>query len=163
MSQTVGLYFFAEDYIEFLRHLKENCSNEIQEVELENSRYREELLAKGQHVPIGRIGEVEFFLHYSTFAEAKEKWERRCKRINWDSLIVKNAEMNDCTAEIVRQFEELPFKNKFIYTAQDYGVQSHVIFREYLGKDQVKDDTTLFNKYIDLIKLVKGEPFKRKQ
>lgn len=165
MTPTAGLYFFAEDYIEFLKDLKANCSREVVKIKLEQSRHKEQLIAKGQqHVPIGKIGDIEIiFLHYPTFEEAKEKWERRCSRINWDRLIVKNAEMNGCSPEIVKEFDKLPFNTKFIFTTRDYGAQSQVIFKEYLNKEQVKDDTTLFNKYVNLTKLVKGLPFKRKQ
>ena len=149
MTPTAGLYFFAEDYIVFLKDLKNLCSAEVKEIGLEESKHKDKLMAKGQqHIPIGKIGDVEIiFLHYPTFAEAKAKWERRCRRICWDRLIVKNAEMNGCTPEMVRDFDTLPFKTKFIFTTRDYGIQSQVIFKEYLGKDQVKDDTTLFNKY----------------
>lgn len=162
MTPTAGLYFFAEDYIVFLKDLKNLCSAEVKEIGLEESKHKDKLMAKGQqHIPIGKIGDVEIiFLHYPTFAEAKAKWERRCRRICWDRLIVKNAEMNGCTPEMVRDFDTLPFKTKFIFTTRDYGIQSQVIFKEYLGKDQVKDDTTLFNKYINCTKLVKSEPFK---
>lgn len=163
MTPTAGLYFFAEDYLDFLKDLEHNCITEVQEIKLEDSRHKAQLLAKGQqHVPIGRIGNVEvIFLHYPTFAEAKAKWERRCERICWDRLIIKNAEMNGCTFAQVRQFDELPFENKLIFTTKDYGLTSQVIFKEYFGKNEVKDDTTLFNKYINLSKLINGEPFKR--
>ena len=165
MTPTAGLYFYAEDYIDFLSNLKENCSIEVKQLKIEESRHKEQLLAKGQqNVPIGIIRDIEIiFLHYPTFEEAKEKWERRCKRINWERLIIKNAEMNNCTPEMVMRFDDLPFENKFIFTTRNYGIQSQVVFKEYIGKDQVRDDTTLFNKYINCTKLVKGEPFKRKQ
>lgn len=165
MTPTAGLYFYAEDYIEFLRNLKENCSKEVVEINLEDSRHRDSLIAKGQqNVPIGKIGNIEIiFLHYPTFAEAKEKWERRCRRICWDRLIIKNAEMNGCTPEIIKEFDALPFEKKFIFTTRDYGIKSQVIFKEYEGSEQVKDDTTLFNKYINLTNLIKGKNFKRRQ
>lgn len=165
MTPTAGLYFFADDYLKFLKELEHNCSIEVKQIPLENSKYRDKLIAKGQqYVPIGLIGDVEVvFLHYPTFDEAKEKWERRCRRICWDRLIIKNTEMNGCTPEMIAEFDSLPFDRKFIFTTRDYGIESQVVFKEYLGQAQIKDDTTLFNKYIDLTKLVKGQPFKRKQ
>ena len=165
MTPTAGLYFFAEDYLTFLKDLKNLCSAEVKEVKLEDSKYKENLIIKGQqHVPIGKVGDVEIiFLHYPTFAEAKEKWERRCSRICWDRLIIKNAEMNGSTSEMVKEFDTLPFDTKFIFTTKDYGIDSQVFFKEYQGREQIKDDTTLFNKYINLTKLIKGQPFKRKQ
>ena len=163
MTPTAGLYFFAEDYVKFLSNLRYYCSIEVQELDLKDSKYKDIIEKKGQqNVPLGKLDDVEIvFLHYPTFAEAKEKWERRCKRICWENLIVKNAEMNGCTPEQIKAFDKLPFDRKFIFTTRDYEIGSQIIFKEYIGKDQVKDDTTLFNKYVDIIKLLKDRPFKK--
>lgn len=165
LTPTAGLYFYANDYNRFLSNLKYYCSLELEEVSLKFSKHRNtQIKRKQEHVPIGRLDDVEIiFLHYPTFQEAKEKWERRCSRICWDHLIVKNAEMNECNSENIIEFDKLPFDNKFIFTAKDYGISSQVIFKEYVSDGYVKDDTTLFNKYINLANLIKGLPFKVNQ
>ena len=48
--------------------------------------------------------------------KAKEKWERRCKRINWNKLLVKMNDQNECSEEHLRKFCELNFKNKLFFT-----------------------------------------------
>ena len=163
MTPTAGLYFFAEDYVKFLSNLRYYCSIEVQELDLKDSNYKDIIEKKGQqNVPLGKLDDIEIvFLHYPTFAEAKEKWERRCKRICWENLIVKNAEMNGCTPEQIKTFDKLPYDRKFIFTTRDYGIESQIIFKEYMGKEQVKDDTTRFNKYVDIVKLLKDIPFKK--
>ncbi len=163
LSPTAGLYFYEEEYIKFLNNLEGYCGMELEEISLDDSKYKESLISKGQiNVPIGKISNIEIvFLHYPNFKEAKEKWVRRCKRINWDNLIVKNAEMNLCTREHILEFDRMPFNTKFIFTTKDYGIESQIIFGEYKNKDQVKDDTTLFNKYVNVTNLVTGKPFKK--
>lgn len=84
---------------------------------------------------------------------------RRSSRINWDNLIVKNSEMNYCTHKNIKEFDELPFERKFIFTTRDYSIDSQVIYKEYMGCNQVMDDTSLFPKYININNFVKGKPF----
>lgn len=56
MTPTAGLYFFAEDYLKFLKDLKHLCSTEVKEIKLDDSKYKENLIVKGQrHVPIGKV------------------------------------------------------------------------------------------------------------
>lgn len=164
MTPTAGLYFFADEYIRFLSNIKYYLSLEPENIPLSESKYKNILKDRKQTtIPIGVIDDVEIvFLHYPTFEEAKEKWIRRASRINWDNLIVKNSEMNYCTIKIIREFDNLPFERKFIFTTRDYSIGSQVIYKEYLGKDQVMDDTTLFPKYININNLVKGKPFLKK-
>jgi len=160
-SPTCGLYFWAEDYIRFLKNIRYYFSIMPDVIPTRDSKHYERLVELGQtHVPIGILDDIEIvFLHYPTFQEAKEKWTRRASRINWNNLIVKDSEMNGCTEEMVREFDRLPFERKFIFTTRDYGVESQIIFKEYFGQEQVKDDTTLFNKYVNVKNLVMGKPF----
>lgn len=162
-TPTAGLYFYPKDYNKFLANLKYYLSLPPEKISLSESNYKNILIKKGQEkVPIGRIDDVEIiFLHYPTFEEAAEKWIRRAARVNWDNLIIKNAEMNGCTGDDVRAFDKLEYERKFIFTTRDYGISSQIVFKEYYLQEQVKDDTTLFNKYINIRNLVTGKPFIR--
>lgn len=53
-----------------------------------DSKFKNILIKKKQHhVPTGLPDDVEIiFLHYPTFEEAKEKWNRRVERTNWDNI-----------------------------------------------------------------------------
>ena len=66
-----------------------------------DSKFKNILIKKKQHhVPTGLPDDVEIiFLHYPTFEEAKENWNRRVERINWD-IFIKNSQQNGCTAGI---------------------------------------------------------------
>jgi uncharacterized protein (DUF1919 family) len=156
----VGLFFFADDYIKFIYSLREYLSMELEFIPLKDSKHKDSL--KGYTCPIGKLGDVEIvFLHYHSKEEAKEKWERRCRRVNFDNLIFKFSEQNECSYHDLKAFDALSASKKFMFVTKNYGFESQIIYKEYYGKQAVLNDTIYFRKYIDLIKLIKGEPFKR--
>lgn len=116
LSPTVGLYFFADDYIRFVKNLKYYMSLDLEFIKPEQSKYYEVLKIKNQlDKPIGALDDVEIvFLHYKTEEEAYEKWNRRKARINWDNLYIKFSKMNMCTESNLWEFDSLPVKKKFM-------------------------------------------------
>lgn len=165
-SPTVGLYFYTDEYIKFLSHLEEYLKMELSFISTSESRYYNDLIKKNQEDKIiGKLGDVEIvFLHYKTEAEVLEKWKRRCARIHWDHLIVKMTEQNLCTLKALQAFDNLPYESKLVFTSNNYGLRSQVIFGDYLGEKEVPNDTLHFRKYVDLVKLINGRPdFKKKQ
>lgn len=163
-SPTVGLYFFTDEYIKFLSNVREYIDMELQFIPVSESRYCDELKKRNEiQKPIGILGDVEIvFLHYKTETEAREKWKRRCSRIHWDHLIVKMAEQNKCSLKALQTFENLPFEHKMVFTTRDYMLNSQVIFGDYYGKNEVSNDTLHFRKYVDLVKLINGNPYFRR-
>ena len=122
-TPTLGLYFFADDYIEFLSNLKYYLTEAKLEF-LEQSRYplANERRDKWIHwYPIGILGgKVEIqFLHYHTEREAANKWYRRSQRVNFDKLLVIGMEQNLTTVEHIKQFDALPFKNKIFFSSKN--------------------------------------------
>lgn len=116
LSPTVGLYFFADDYIKFLKNLKYYMSLDLKFISYRDSKYCETLAEHNQtEKPIGILDDVEIvFLHYKTEEEAYEKWNRRKARINWDNLYIKFSKMNQCTEKHMKEFSELPFEKKIL-------------------------------------------------
>ena len=118
-SPTCGTYFFAKEYLRFLSDLPGYLAMELEEVPMAESRYAKEILEKEgrEDVTVGRMGDVEVvLLHYPTFAEAKEKWDRRKARIRWDNLLVKYSDQNGFVPEDFETFRTLPFRNKLFLT-----------------------------------------------
>lgn len=121
-TPTVGMYFMAEEYIKFvsnLEHYVKDCTLDF--IDPESSRhkefYRKDI--RFGSFPIGLLGDVEIaLLHFRSRDEAKEKWERRCSRIQWNSLLVKMNDQNNCTYEQADYFMKLPFKNKLFFTVK---------------------------------------------
>lgn len=166
-SPTVGLYFFSEDYVKFVSHLKEYLDMPLKFITYRESRYRDILETRGGRdiqCPIGVLNDIEIiFLHYYSQEEALEKWTRRKSRIHWDNIIIKMSEQNLCKLDHLKMFDSIHVKKKLVFTTKDYGLESQVIFGDYLGKDEVSNDTLHFRKYVDLIKLINGLPFRKHQ
>lgn len=166
-SPTVGLFFFAHDYIKFVSDLKRYLTTELQFITLEESKYCKTLKEYGGECvecPIALCGDIEIiFMHYKTPEEAREKWVRRTERMNWDNLIIKYSEMNGCTEEDLKSFDSLPYQKKVAFVTRDYGLKSQAIFKQYLGKEKIDNDTDNFRKYINLYDLISGRFNKRKK
>ena len=163
-SPTIGLYIWAEDYLLLLENLKAFFESEIQFIKPKQSRYyillkeREEL-----NVPIGKLscekGVVEIvFLHYKTEDEAREKWNRRVKRVNYCNLIVKNCFQNGCNDDLVDRFEKLPYLKKIMFiNKKDSAHSSAVYFPGFDKESEITNDTNSFKKYVNLFSLINGE------
>lgn len=164
-SPTVGLYFFSEDYVKFVYNLEYYMSIVPSFISYKASRYRDILEdRKEMKYPIGILDDIEIiFLHYRTPEEALDKWMRRKNRIHWDNLIFKMSEQNLSTLDLLYKFDNLPAEKKILFTSADYGLESQVIFYDWLGYKEVINDTLHFRKYVDLVKLINGEPFRKRQ
>lgn len=158
LSPTIGTYFFSEDYLKFLQNLEYYLSCDIRFISCHESKYADELFRRGDintTCPIGVIDDIEIiFLHYHSNLEAYEKWNRRKNRIDMNHLYVKFSEMNMCTIEQLKLFDNLPYKNKFTFVHKDYGLKSQIIFKDCLSEKEVSNDTFAFRKYINLIKWI---------
>lgn len=161
-SPTIGLYLFSEDYIRFVYNLNYYLNMELLFIPYQKSKYKDILEMRGEtKCPIGVLDDIEIiFLHYHTPEEALQKWTRRKKRIHWDNLIFKMSEQNLCSLKFLQQFDNLPVKNKLLFTSADYGLASQVVFGDWVGHEEVVNDTLHFRKYVDLVKLINGELFK---
>ena len=103
--------------------------------------------------PVGFLGDVEIrFIHYGTFEEAVWKWEERKKRINWDNLFIAGVEKDGCTYETIRRFQQLPYKNKVIFT--------HVRYPEFPSAYYIKGFEE--EKEVGVITFFKEQFFKRR-
>lgn len=109
-TPTINLFMSPADYLKFAVNLEYYLSLDV--VEKTNSF---------KSFPVGTIGDVTLnFMHYHSFDEARKKWNERKKRVNFDDLFFMMAEKDGCTPEMVREFDSLPYKNKVIFTANEY-------------------------------------------
>lgn len=134
-SPTLGLYFMYPDYIEFLSNI-EFYLKEAKIEFVEHSKYPigDERRAKWSHwYPIGLLdGQVEIhFLHYHSEEEAAEKWYRRCKRVNFNNLLIVGMQQNLCTEMDIRNFDKLPFENKIMFSTLPLSLESNEYMEEF--------------------------------
>lgn len=160
------MYFFANDYVKFVSNLRYYCDGKVRLINACDSHHYDELMLQGNiNVPIGLLGDdVEVvFLHYHSESEVKDKWARRCERICWNNIILKFSEMNSATLQHLQIIDKLPYQKKVIFTTRDYGLNSQVVFKEWLGASQIRDDTTHFRRYVNLVDLINGDEFRKRR
>ena len=131
LTPTVGLYFFADDYLKLLQRLRYYMQQDLHFISLSESKHQNELLdhgGKSLTCPIGVLDDIEvIFLHYKTAEEAQHKWYRRRERMNWDNLYVKMSQMNGCSEDMMKEFDLLPFDNKFLFVKQKYEIVVNIL------------------------------------
>lgn len=142
-TPTVGLYFMYPDYIEFLQNLHHylTCA-EINFVSQSKYPIGNERHLKWKYLyPIGLLdGKVEIhFLHYKTKEEAASKWNRRCRRINWEKLLIIGMEQNCCQYKDLQRFDELPYQHKYIFTSKITPFNSNIYIPEFKKEGEVGD------------------------
>lgn len=153
-TPTIGLYFFAEEYIRFLEDFDYYIKQDLKIIETKDSKYYDEMIKKNhQDAIIGKLDDIEIvFLHMKTGKEAIEKWNKRVQRINKKYIIFKFCEQNECTKKHVERFEKLPFKNKICFTTKDYpGYKSVIWFKNQVKNDEVLRDYYESHKYLNII------------
>ena len=163
-SPTVGLYFYADDYIRFLKNLKYYISLDLQFISVDESKHCKDLYGRKQnHVPLAKLDDIEIvFLHYKTKEEAEEKWNRRKQRINWDNLYIKFSQMNYCTEEHLIEFCQLPFHNKILLSKRknspyDFEYYWDGPVYEHNGMTDILSDTNPFPGSLNLKKIFQQE------
>lgn len=122
-SPTVGCFFMASDYIKFVSNLHEYLESNLKFIDPNDSKWKDELCKDKRFgsYPIALLRDIEiFFLHYHSEEEVMEKWNRRCKRINWDNILIKFNDQNGCTHLELEQFIKLPYKNKIFFTCKQW-------------------------------------------
>lgn len=151
----IGLFIFSEDYIRMLKNF-DVIDNELKFIQASDSKYKNELLKSNtfNKYPIAKLDDdVEIhFLHYKTECEAREKWNKRVKRINKDNLLIKFSDRDLCTDILIEEFEKLPYKNKICFTAKQYqGLNSVIQLKEFKDKSCVENEWNYYEKYINIV------------
>ena len=88
---------------------------------------------------------------------AKEKWERRVKRVNWDNLIIKNSYMCHCDDDLVRKFQTIKGIKKFMFVPNQYQGDTDDLVKAPSRSDSATDlgdEAFDLNKYVDTTELI---------
>lgn len=119
-SPTVGLFFYAPCYIEFLENFDSIIEHDLQFVSKSkydiSNKYRED---KNSYYPIGVLDQIEIhFLHYRSEEDAFNKWNYRKARINKNNLFVKFCDRDLCNTDLIKRFDALNFPNKIFFSSK---------------------------------------------
>ena len=158
----------AKDYIDFLSDLKGYINGKLSFIKPEESRWKDDPQISGDKrfgtYPVGVLSNGKnsieiFFLHYHSEKEAREKLERRIKRINWDKLLVKFNDQSGCTETEVNRFMGLPYKNKLFFTCKEWPNLSgggYTVIHQFPKHDFIMPSYETFgrSRYIDISALL---------
>ena len=104
-SPFVDLWIKPQDYIRMLRSLNEYVSAELQFVKEDEISY-----------PVGQLKDIRiYFQHYNSEEEAKEKWNDRVSRMDFDHLFILFTDRDGCTDEDLINFDKLPYEHKAVF------------------------------------------------
>ena len=155
LSPTLGMFFMADEYIKFIYEMKKYISAEINFISIEDSKYCEYLKMIKYDGLIAKILDLEIcFLHYDSEVEAREKWNRRKERINWDNILFKFNDQNLCTYDNLKKFEEFEAKNKICFTAKKYPELNTIQIKKFEKYNYVLDDIKSYKKHINMINFI---------
>ena len=137
-SPFVDLWIKPSDFIILLNNLKYYMNISITFVKEEGISY-----------PVGQLGDIRiYFQHYKTEDEARNKWEERKKRLDYDNLYIMFSDRDGCTYEELRNFNSLPYAHKVVFTNKPYPEFKSVFYIEgFENKPSVGILTTFKNKY----------------
>ena len=116
LSPTINLRITPKEFISFASDLKYYLNQELIEVESDDSFPIGILKGDEKHSDI-----AIYFEHYSSFEKAKEKWIERSKRVNFDNIYIMMEFYDGIhNEELIKLFNEIPYKNKMILTHKDH-------------------------------------------
>lgn len=116
LSPTINLFFYEPDFVRFVLNLEYYLNLELE-------------VHWGEKYPVGQLGDIEIhFMHYATCKEAKEAWDKRKERINYDKILVLATDRNGFDNEVYKQWEKITYP-KVLFTAQNqFSEKSEVIY-----------------------------------
>lgn len=108
-SPTINIYFKASDFVKFCKNLKYYLSLDLKPIIQDQLSY-----------PVMKLGDITLYcVHYKSFEEVIESWDRRKKRVDFDNIFFIMIERDNCTYEDIVEFDNLPYKNKVIFVHKD--------------------------------------------
>jgi uncharacterized protein (DUF1919 family) len=148
LTPTVGLFLYAPCFVKFTSKLRYYLNQPLHFVETSKYCKANTIRNKDGWYPIALLDDIEIhFLHYKNEEEASTKWYRRCVRINFDNLFFSMTDRDGCSEDHIRIFNELPYKNKICFTANDMRKKyaCTVWLKKYAGQPYVGVLTTALN------------------
>lgn len=105
LSPTVNLWFHQDEFIKFLLDLKGYLAEELIFVE---SQY---------DYPVAMLRDIKvYFAHYHTEQEARDAWNRRKARINFDNMYIIMYDRDGITREDLLKLKEVPCRGKVVFS-----------------------------------------------
>lgn len=116
LSPTINLWMYQYDYLKFVLDLKKYISLDLEFIESEYNH------------PVARLGDITiYFNHYKTNEEAKNSWDIRKKRINYDNLFLIMYDKDGLTEEDLKKIKTIKCRGKIVISNKKYSSMDYVI------------------------------------
>lgn len=115
MSPTINLWMYQYDYLKLVLNLREYMNTELEFIESEYD------------FPVAKLGDITLhFNHYKTEKEAKDAWDKRKKRINYDNLFLIMYDKDGLTSEDLKKLEAIKCRGKWVISNSEYSGMKYV-------------------------------------
>ena len=127
-SPFVNLFLIDKDFNKLSKNFSYYMS---QELVFDREEYEHNLK---RNYPVGRLDDVcIYFNHYTSFEEAKRKWDERKERINYNNLFF------ETTTEVrgyAIDFDSIPLDHKICFHSGDVGSPNVIDFSKFMANRQ---------------------------
>lgn len=122
-SPTFNLWFEQSDFIKFVINLEYYLNQDLVFIDSKEHSY-----------PVAKLDDIQVnFQHYHSVEEARDGWERRKKRIKWDSIYIIMYE-DDVTREELMLLENVSCKKLIVLTSSKNNLD--LPYLKYIEKDK---------------------------
>lgn len=153
LSPTINMWFRQKDFLKFVENLPEYLKEDLTFVETEYI------------YPVAKLKDLTlYFNHAKTEEEARNNWEKRKQRINYDNLFIIMYDKGDITESDIKKLANIKCKNKVVFSDKEYTDIEYVVTIKptnringdaYLDEDWLGRRT--FEKYWDFVKWLNCE------
>lgn len=141
LSPNINLFIPERQFIDYCLNLKYYLAQDPQRVESDLPYPLGKLCGNGKDLP-----DIEIhFNHDHDFDTAREKWNERKQRINWDNLYLICYNLDGVTVDQLKQLEAFPCRNRVVLTKEplpeiswSHFIKPNMKYKypfAYLGKD----------------------------
>ena len=148
LSPMINMFEDRDDFNKLMLNIDTYMSYPVEFVE---TRYERNLK---RYYPVGHLNDILLhFNHYESFDQAVSCWEKRKQRINKNNILIVSNTNSEKTAY---EFENIPYKNKLIFTPFDVNTPSSYQLNysddpEKFGMFVTKTTVSSSNSILDLI------------
>lgn len=133
LSPTINLWMYDKDFLKFVHNLKDYLSYDLRFVDGIDD------------TPTAYLNDILIhFNHYHSNEEAKQKWDERKQRVNYDNLFIIMADQPDggvITHEDMLSLKNVPCKGKVVLSVKEYDDIDYIV---HLPKDPKKDCVNMY-------------------
>lgn len=133
LSPTINLWMYDKDFLKFVHNLKDYLSYDL--------RFVDDI----DDTPTAYLNDILIhFNHYHSNEEAKQKWDERKQRVNYDNLFIIMADQPDggvITHEDMLSLKNVPCKGKVVLSVKEYDDIDYIV---HLPKDPEKDCVNMY-------------------